>query len=120
MPTAEQRIAFPVILAEAVRKTGISHTRLGEKIGRTGSTVSQYLAGKLAPPPDMCTALEQALGLEPDELAQHLGYAPPGGGERTVTPEEAIMRADWIHPRVKQSLMAILEAERRASSDGDV
>lgn len=123
MPTAEQRTVFRHLLAEARRAAGLSKSSLGRKVGKSDATIGQYEAGKIAPPPKVCAALEKALGLEPLALGSHLGYGPPR--DDGVTPEAAIELDDDLSAHTKGIVLAALEEgrridnERRAASDSD-
>lgn len=69
---------------------GVSQTALARALGRAQNTVSTWVAGDAAPPPDVVFDVEHHLRLAPGSLSRHLGYVPaPMTDEPVVDAVEA-------------------------------
>jgi len=68
-------------VAAALDTSPLSQAELARIIGRHAQQVSDWIAGRAAPPrPDVVFAIEDALGV-PDQLASVLGYVRAGGND---------------------------------------
>jgi transcriptional regulator with XRE-family HTH domain len=109
MTTSAQRDLFRRALRRARQECGLSQRGLGRAIGRTHGAVWQWEQGRGAPDPATVARLEELLRLEPNSLAQLLGYVPsPETG-----PMASVVEAVDADPRLGESERELLTAVYR-------
>jgi transcriptional regulator with XRE-family HTH domain len=115
-----QRERFRHALREARADAGFSQRAVARAVGRTPSAVWQWEEGRGAPDAATVAKLEALLRLEPDTLAQLLGYAAPSG--QAISTVIDALRAD---PRLDESGRELLTTVyrwlvRRGSAGKDI
>ena len=68
--------SFGEVLRAARITKGMSQGGLGNALGMSLSTVSQWEDERFLPEPDTVFRLEHCLGVPPGHLSRHLGYVP--------------------------------------------
>jgi transcriptional regulator with XRE-family HTH domain len=108
--TSAQRDRFRRALRRAREEAGLSQRALARAVGRTHGAAWQWEEGRGAPDPATVARLEQLLGLQPDSLAQLVGYAPYPPAASTITSVTEAVDAD---PRLGESERELLTAVYR-------
>jgi transcriptional regulator with XRE-family HTH domain len=108
--TSAQRDRFRRALRRAREEAGLSQRALARAVGRTHGAAWQWEEGRGAPDPATVAKLEELLGLQPNTLAQLLGYAPYPAEASTIA---SVVEAVDADPRLGQSERELLTAVYR-------
>jgi len=116
MPTEEQRDAFRHALRSAREDAGFSTRKLAGALDLSQSAVWQWEEGRTLPRPEMVTAAERALGVEPGRLSRLLGYVSTEVADRPVA---SVLEAVDADPRLGDRERTVLRTVYRALVDDD-
>jgi transcriptional regulator with XRE-family HTH domain len=105
--TAEGRLAFGRMLAEALKGRSMKQEDLARSLGTTQSSVSGWINGKYEPAAATVFTMERSLGLEPGSLSRPLGYLPVEPAARPVSVEAAITQSPHLDEDAKAALAAL-------------
>lgn len=105
--SAEGRLAFGRVLAEALRGRRMKQEDLARSLGTTQSSVSGWINGKYEPAAATVFTIERSLGLEPGSLSRPLGYLPVEPEARPVSVEAAITQSAHLDDDAKDALSAL-------------
>jgi transcriptional regulator with XRE-family HTH domain len=108
--TSAQRDRFRRALRRAREEAGLSQRALARAVGRTHGAAWQWEEGRGAPDPATVARLEELLGLQPNSLAQLLGYVPLSPEASTIT---SVVEAVDADPRLGESERELLTAVYR-------
>jgi transcriptional regulator with XRE-family HTH domain len=108
--TSAQRDRFRRALRRAREEAGLSQRALARAVGRTHGAAWQWEEGRGAPDPATVARLEELLGLQPNSLAQLVGYVPHPPEAGTVASVTEAVDAD---PRLGESERELLTAVYR-------
>jgi transcriptional regulator with XRE-family HTH domain len=111
---SERRAAFGAALKRAREKMGLSQRRLAELVSVSPGAVGHWETGRQISEGNVA-AVEDALGLERDQLGWILGFGNPPA---TLTAEDGIAGDTSLSDRDKRVLLATL-AEIRKEGQGD-
>ena len=108
--TSAQRDRFRRALRRAREEAGLSQRALARAVGRTHGAAWQWEEGRGAPDPATVARLEELLGLQPNALAQLVGYVPPSP---EASPIASVTEAVDADPRLGESERELLTAVYR-------
>jgi transcriptional regulator with XRE-family HTH domain len=108
--TSAQRDRFRRALRRAREEAGLSQRALARAVGRTHGAAWQWEEGRGAPDPATVARLEKLLRLQPNSLAQLLGYVPYPPEASTIA---SVVEAVDADPRLGESERELLTAVYR-------
>lgn len=114
--TAEGRLAFGRMLAEALKGRGMKQEDLARSLGTTQSSVSGWINGKYEPAAATVFTIERSLGLEPGSLSRPLGYLPVEPAARPASVEAAITQSPLLDEDAKAALAALYRVLAKPSA----
>ena len=110
MDYAERKRRFGRALHEAMNALDINESELGEKVGKSQTTISNWLRGVTAPKrEEEGFAVERALELPPGTLTRLLGYLPPEAFDKASF-EAVLLSDDELDEGDKEMLLAAYRA----------
>jgi transcriptional regulator with XRE-family HTH domain len=108
--TSAQRDRFRRALRRAREEAGLSQRALARAVGRTHGAAWQWEEGRGAPDPATVARLEELLRLQPNALAQLLGYVPHSP---EASPVASVTEAVDADPRLGERERELLTAVYR-------
>lgn len=98
---------FADALSAELAARGVTQSALADAVGMKQNTVSRWVGGDFAPPPETVFAIEEALDVEPGALSQFLGFLPMGEGETPITITAAVGAAPELEDWQREALLAV-------------
>lgn len=105
-------IDFANWLRAEIRQRGLTNRELARQMGVDPGTVSRVLNGERQAGPDFCTALAEALGLDPAHVFRLAGLLPPLAGPGAPDPclAHLLELASQLSAGERRRLVAVAEA----------